>query len=82
MDYNIKRSMILDAFKWHEKRKQNEFKKQLNDFYNFIILIILFYQIIFMYCSYYNINMNRPEKEIFKDIFFKNSNYIIPHDLD
>ncbi len=81
MDYNTKRSMILNAYKWHEKKKQLDFNKLLYNFYIFMIYIVLFYQIIFLYCSYYNINTNRSDKEVFTDILSGRS-YIIPNDLD
>ncbi len=81
MDYNTKRSMILNAYKWREKQRQQDNNKLLNDFYILMFYIVIFYQIMFLYCSYYNININRPEKEVIKDVLAGRIN-IIPNDLD
>ncbi len=67
-NYDIKKQMILNAFKWREDRKKKSDEELYGQLYLFILYLSFFSNMNYFYFNYNNININ--------------NNNSIPLDLD
>jgi hypothetical protein len=57
-NYDIKKQMILNAFKWREDRKKKSDEELYGQLYLFIMYLSLFSNLHYMYNNYNNNNIN------------------------
>ncbi len=57
-NYDIKKQMIWDAFKWREERKKKSDEELYGQLYLFIFYLSFFSNMNYFYFNYNNININ------------------------